>query len=53
MKVVVIVDFPHIDNPDSEEAGIAIDELSDDLEASLTGNYNWYVDDALGETKDE
>jgi hypothetical protein len=52
MKVYVVFDFPEISDANSEDATFAIDSLSEDLENfALEGEYDWYIDDAVGEIK--
>lgn len=52
MKVIVVFDFPEIKDVNSEEATFIIDSLSDDLEDFASdGEYEWYIDDAVGEVK--
>ena len=51
MKVFVVFDFPEIKDANSEDATFAIDSLSNDLEIMAnTTLYQWYIDDAEGET---
>ena len=48
MKVIVVFDFPEIQDPDSNEATFAINSLSDDLKSfANTTLYQWYIDDAV------
>jgi hypothetical protein len=50
MKVFVVFDFPEIDDVNSEDATFAIDSLSKDLDIfAQEGEYDWYIDDAIGE----
>jgi hypothetical protein len=52
MKVFVVFDFPEIKDVNSEDATFAIDSLSNDLEGfARDGEYEWYIDDAVGEIK--
>ena len=52
MKVFVVFDFPEIKDANSQEADFAIDSLSEDLTGfARDGGYDWYIDDAIGETK--
>ena len=52
MKVFVVFDFPEIEDANSEGATFAIDSLSEDLEGfAKDGEYDWYIDDAIGESK--
>jgi hypothetical protein len=46
MKVVVVVDIPGVEDPDSDDATNAISILSDELEFLSDRGYDWYVDDA-------
>lgn len=49
MKVIVVFDFPEVDDVNSEEATFIIDSLSEDLEGfAREGEYDWYIDDAVG-----
>jgi hypothetical protein len=50
MKVYVVFDFPEISDANSDEATFAISSLSNDLDIfSQEGEYEWYIDDAIGE----
>lgn len=50
MKVIVVFDFPEINDPDSDDASFAISILSNDLDMfAQEGEYEWYIDDATGE----
>ena len=50
MKVYVVFDFPEITDANSEDATFVIDSLSEDLQVFCRyGEYNWYIDDAIGE----
>lgn len=50
MKVYVVFDFPDITDPNGEDADWVIDSLSNDLEKMANeGEYDWYIDDAVGE----
>lgn len=52
MKVYVVFDFPEIEDVNSEDATFTIDSLSEDLEGfARAGEYEWYIDDAVGEVK--
>lgn len=52
MKVFVVFDFPEIKDSNSPEADFAIESLSNDLEQlAIEGEYDWYIDDAVGEIK--
>lgn len=49
MKVIVVFEFPEIDDPNSEDATFVIDSLSQDLDNfAREGEYDWYIDDAVG-----
>lgn len=50
MKVIVVFDFPEIKDADSSDASFLIDSLSDDLRRfGNDGEYDWYIDDVVGE----
>jgi hypothetical protein len=52
MKVYVVFEFPEIQDVNSEDATFVIDSLSEDLENfAREGEYDWYIDDAVGERK--
>lgn len=52
MKVIVVFDFPEIDDVNSEDATFTINSLSEDLEGfARDGEYEWYIDDAIQEGK--
>ena len=54
MKVLVVFDFPEISNPDSADADFTIDSLSNDLDSfAKNGEYDWYIDDVVGEQTNE
>lgn len=49
MKVIVVFDFPEIDDPNSNDATFTIDSLSEDLELlAREAEYEWYIDDVTG-----
>lgn len=49
MKVYIVFDFPEISDANSSDATFAIDVLSQDLaNLSRDGEYEWYIDDAVG-----
>ena len=49
MKVIVVFDFPEIDDPNSNDATFSISSLSNDLDIfAQEGEYEWYIDDVTG-----
>lgn len=48
MKVIVVFDFPEINDSSSFDADFIIETLSDDLdEFCRIGEYDWYLDDVI------
>ena len=48
MKVIVVFDFPEINDPNSDDATFAISSLSNDLDIfAQEGEYDWYIDYAI------
>lgn len=52
MKVYVVFEFPEIADVDSPDAGLAIQNLTQDLGCFLvnTEYQDWYIDDATGDS---
>ena len=49
MKIVVIFDYPHINDINGPLADEEIDSLTIDLKRlENTVGYNWYIDDVVG-----
>lgn len=51
MRIVVVFNEPNIKNPDSEEATNAIQILSDELNYMTIRGYDWWIEDAVGDSK--
>ena len=52
MKVIVVFDFPEIQDVNSSAADFAIDSLTNDLKImASTSLYQWYIDDAVEDVK--
>lgn len=48
MKVIVVFDFPEIEDINGDEATYVISSLSNDLDIfAQEGEYDWYIDDAV------
>ena len=50
MKVHIIVDIPDVKDPDSAEADVNLQALTQDLESGLEG-WDWHIEDATGGVK--
>lgn len=49
MKIIVIFDYPHINDINGPVADQEIDSLTIDLKRlENTVGYNWYIDDVVG-----
>jgi hypothetical protein len=52
MKVLVIFDFPEIQDVEGADADFAIDSLSEDLKGFCKDRgYEWYLEDVYGDDK--